>query len=94
MTKSDYYTPEGEPIKCIHCEGTALKESVVDTIDGHTVCEFDVICESCKEIIAYWAFGFYDPMYMPDEEYMARKERMALQVEYKPDISTRRRGGL
>ena len=61
----EFYTEEGEPIKCINCGATAIKTKTMGW-EANVVSEVQYFCGSCEEIIAYWAYGYFDPSYLPD----------------------------
>lgn len=61
------YLPDGECMRCPDCGCTGLKENVRDSMDS-IVLEFSVDCPSCKEMVAYWAHGYYDPYFMFHEK--------------------------
>ena len=62
MSSFEYYSEEGYPHRCPHCEGVDIGCRVLDRIEG-TVCEEEYFCESCGEIIGLWAYGYWDPAY-------------------------------
>ena len=55
---------EGQPVKCRYCGSKKLKECNKE-IGGYNIpegclCEYDVCCEECGEIVAHWAYGGWD----------------------------------
>ncbi len=62
---SDYYDDECRPIKCMNCESTEIK-SIVKDITAGTICEKEYSCFCCGAIIGYWAYGSFDPCYVPE----------------------------
>lgn len=57
------YLPSGECIRCPNCGTQDLKENVRDSIEG-TALEVSTDCPSCREMVGYWAHGYYDPCFM------------------------------
>lgn len=58
----EYYTEEGEPIKCCYCDCEHLYEMTKDIVQ-HTVAEYAIVCHSCNEVVGYWAYGYFDPFF-------------------------------
>ena len=56
------YNDKDEPTSCIYCGGTKFRENVIGTID-YTVCEKEIICTNCEEVVSFWAYGSYDPCF-------------------------------
>ena len=65
---NDWYTEDGQPIKCWKCGCTEQREVVISMVDVFQgmgpVCEYEVFCAVCGESIGYWAYGSFDPGYM------------------------------
>lgn len=61
LVDDGYIDYDGTPIRCPHCDGQHFKEANRDfggdNIPDGCLCEFDVVCEDCDEIVAHWAFG-------------------------------------
>lgn len=61
----DCYAEDGSPIRCPHCRGESFREKVIDQLDlcgGYgPVTESETICNQCGAVVAYWAFGSYQP---------------------------------
>ena len=56
--KSNY---EGQPVKCRYCGSENLKDCN-EEIGGYNIpegclCEYDVCCEECGEVVAHYAYG-------------------------------------
>ncbi len=49
----------GEPLACPKCGRNDLEDITKDSIE-HTVCEFEVRCNTCNTVAGYWAYGFYE----------------------------------
>jgi hypothetical protein len=51
-----------EPLICLNCGrgNDFLRDVPVDYINGE-VCEFKVVCDHCKKVSGYWAYGHYQP---------------------------------
>ena len=59
-------TPSYEPKKCKHCGATEFRRETRDMMEawgGMIETEFAVICNTCEHVVAYWAYGDYDPSY-------------------------------
>ena len=70
------YAPDGSCLRCPHCGGRELKEHVRDTIDWHP-CEISIDCQECREMVGFWAYGYYDPCFMiHDRSLPALKDRI------------------
>lgn len=54
------YMQSGEPIRCPHCGGTDLQGEVSEIANGH-IAEESTRCTGCNKIIAFWAYGSYQP---------------------------------
>lgn len=57
------YLPSGECVRCPDCGSIELKEHVRDSMEW-TVLEFSIDCPVCREMVGYWAHGYYDPYFM------------------------------
>lgn len=59
------YEKDGLPIRCPHCHSKSFSEDVVASIDGYLspACEIEYICDKCSRVIAYWAYGGFDPCF-------------------------------
>ena len=57
----------GDPCSCPTCHSTELRENIKDTLDGHTVMEYEVVCKQCMSNVAYWAHGSYEPLPAPED---------------------------
>lgn len=65
---ADFYSDSGYPIQCFNCGGVEIDETVCDFIDvvcgtGPTT-EAKYTCRACKTVVAYWAFGEFDPSFV------------------------------
>lgn len=56
---SDFYKEDGTPIACQSCGGTWF-ENNYHVVSEWGIMEYKVICVSCGESVAYWAYGSYD----------------------------------
>ncbi len=63
---AEYYTGEGQPIKCPHCDSTEItcRHFISDGIP----CEAEYECAACKKNVGFWSFGSYDTGYVADCE--------------------------
>lgn len=61
------YREDGHPIFCPECGSSDLQNDV-KSWDRGFVYEYVVICGNCKEHVAYWAYGSYDPAYYEDRK--------------------------
>lgn len=61
---NEFYREDGTPIMCHHCGHEKFKDRVIDRIDAYgPISEFEEICVNCGKIVAYWAYGSYDPRF-------------------------------
>jgi hypothetical protein len=67
---SPYYTEEFEPVQCEYCLSKNITSRVVDEIAG-SVCEEEFICGDCHSVIGYWAYGFFDPEFVIDYDFLS-----------------------
>lgn len=58
----EHYNADGSPKKCSNCGCTDFDIKIIDTSNG-IVCEHSEFCVECKENVAYWSYGSYDPSY-------------------------------
>jgi hypothetical protein len=56
------YTSAGEPLKCFHCKSLNIQSKSV-VIESGYISEREYFCGDCKSYLAYWAYGYFDPMY-------------------------------
>ena len=59
LVEEGYIDKSGYPLKCKHCGSTDLEHITVDRID-YTVCEKKVVCNRCKQLTGYWAYGYWE----------------------------------
>jgi len=57
-----FYDSEGCPICCPFCCSKKIDDSI-QSIDGGVISEIQYNCSRCKDIIGYWAYGYYDPYF-------------------------------
>lgn len=57
----------GDPCSCPYCQSMQLQENIKDTLDGHTVMEYEIVCKQCLRSVAYWAHGHYEPIPSPED---------------------------
>lgn len=57
-----YYDDDGWPKKCPKCRCKRIDSGTIDTING-TVSEEEFRCHSCGTVVAYWAYGYFDPWF-------------------------------
>lgn len=50
--------PKGAYSTCPECGSTEIEEIPVVYLDN-LVCERKIVCQSCKDVIGYWAYGYY-----------------------------------
>lgn len=62
MNIQEFYRDDGSPIRCWRCY-SSLISSVNRAYCAEVACEIDYYCKSCKELLAFWAYGGYDPIY-------------------------------
>lgn len=62
-----YYKDDGEPIKCTKCESKELSMKILDYI-ANVPCEQECRCPECGEIVGYWAYGSWDPVYWKNKK--------------------------
>lgn len=65
---SECYDAKGAPLKCRHCGSEQIKSRTMDFIDfgvpgGGPPTEVEYACVNCKQVVGYWAYGYYDPWY-------------------------------
>ena len=51
------------PNRCPVCFYKDFEEIIVDTIE-YTTMEKEVRCAKCKNLCGYWAFGYYQAIYI------------------------------
>ena len=64
--ESEFYAKGGEPKKCRTCGGTSFGQTTKAYV-GHVAAEIEYHCEQCSSIVAYWAYGYFDPIYTREE---------------------------
>lgn len=69
MSTTGCYSSEGATLKCFKCGSTNIKHvtrDVIPVLDNGTgpECEFSEECADCGTILAYWAYGSYDPTFV------------------------------
>jgi hypothetical protein len=68
---NSYYDDEGWPLACATCAGSTIVERVLVWSDMPNLsipCEREFTCGSCSGIVAYWAYGSFDPCFARDLE--------------------------
>ncbi len=60
------YKKDGQPTKCVTCGCSDIDEIVEDRIN-YIPCEKSFRCRRCGTMLAYWAYGSFDPAYNPHE---------------------------
>ena len=64
---SDFHRDDGSPIECPICGSHEFKVIDLDWIDSYNgmgpVTEQEYRCMSCDELVAYWAYGYFDPSF-------------------------------
>ena len=73
MKAVDCYEEDGTPHTCWACGSKDIKHvttNIVPVLDNGTgpECEFKKVCGNCDTTLAYWAYGSYDPAFMPGKE--------------------------
>lgn len=58
LIKAKYIKENGEPIKCLKCGSTNLKDKGMYHEEYYVV-EYDRVCEDCGEIVGHWAYGYW-----------------------------------
>lgn len=56
MKKEEYYTEDGQPIRCYKCGCENLHDRTMNGQDGH-IWEFERSCTECKHKLGWWAYG-------------------------------------
>lgn len=56
LEKEGYITENGNPLKCLYCNSTALTDVNIMRCD-YGVEEYEVQCNSCKKITGRWGYG-------------------------------------
>lgn len=51
--------------RCPKCGCEKIKGRVTAR-EGHVIYEQEFSCSVCNEVVAYWAYGYYDPGYDPE----------------------------
>ncbi len=68
----EFYHEDGYPKKCRSCGHTEFKDVVRDFIDVYEgrgpATEIEYFCANCNEPAAYWAYGYFDPVYLDHKE--------------------------
>lgn len=67
MIDYKHYDAEGNPKACPYCEKKLFKHEV-KSIAGGQISEYEIRCGGCSAVIAYWAYGSFDPAYYTIEE--------------------------
>ena len=57
LIKDGYIDQDLRPLKCIKCDRSNLKNVTTDTLDGHTILEYDSVCTDCEMVNGSWAHG-------------------------------------
>ena len=78
--------------KCPKCGSLKIVRKVEGYID-YKECEVSYRCGICGEYVAYWAYGYYDPIYDPTyrmsvdekEKHLEQKEKQ-LEQKYKSNM--------
>jgi len=65
MEELEYYTEEGEPIRCVFCESIRIDYRTKEIV-ANVVAELQYFCCDCNEEVGYWAYGYFDPKYKQD----------------------------
>jgi hypothetical protein len=58
-----YFYDNGHPKRCTHCHSNNLDYQVKATDCGYES-EKQYFCTSCKHIVGYWAYGYFDPCFL------------------------------
>lgn len=56
LIKNGYISENGHPLKCMWCDSPNLRSDNFSHFN-HTVCEYDIVCNDCDEIVGHWAYG-------------------------------------
>lgn len=68
---SDYFEPDGAPIKCPKCDSKNIQEKILGVVDVYhgmgPTSEAEYYCE-CGECVGYWAYGSWYPSYKREFE--------------------------
>lgn len=56
-----YYDKDGYPKKCPYCDSDSISSKVKDVVSG-IACEEEYYCLQCKNSVAYWAYGYFQPI--------------------------------
>ena len=71
MSPKDCYHEDGSPHTCFACGSTEIEHVTTSMLDvgvgAGPELEFKNECKVCKTLLAYWAHGYYDPAFMPDD---------------------------
>jgi hypothetical protein len=68
--------------KCSKCGSFDIVRKIEGIIE-HRECEVSYRCGVCGEYVAYWAYGYYDPIFDPNQKKDIEEEEMRLELKYK-----------
>jgi len=60
MFRETVYDTDGTPKRCTKCGCKDFDVHVLDAIEW-TVCEEKYICKDCGAVVAFWAYGYFNP---------------------------------
>ena len=58
LVEEKYLDKDGEPLKCMICDGTEFENKDVYMEDGYET-EFSIRCKHCDTIVGHWAYGHF-----------------------------------
>ena len=63
------YDKQGHCIRCPDCHSHNIESKITDHIDGlwSPASEIEYYCADCEIVVAYWAYGSYDPYFQMGE---------------------------
>jgi len=59
--KLGFINSNGSPKRCHNCGNKNFKDKIIDTLDGHTILEYESYCIKCNTLSGYWSYGSWMP---------------------------------
>jgi len=76
---------ENEIEFCENCDSENFDKIIIDRIDN-IICEYNIVCLNCEEIVNYWAYGFHcnniSAKYLKMKKNRNRKKKLEQIIKY------------